>query len=136
MRRNEMVKKVQEESELVSELCISYLALLSWDLCLSHLCLCGEKSDDFKSFASCILHRVCETQSNFDSCMWKCEKEMEPWKHKTPTSKSDLHLVFTPESLPFYEVYKDMQQRWTTCNRMFLFDLVASLCLLICLGSS
>lgn len=136
MRRNEMVKKVQGEAELVSELYISSLALLSWDLCLSHLCLCGEKSDDFKSFASCILHRVCETQSNFDSCTWKCEKEMEPGKHKTPMSKSDLHLMFTPESLPSYKVYRGMQQRWTTCNRMFLIDLVASLCLLICLGSS
>lgn len=82
------------------------------------------------------MHRVCETQSNFDSCTWKCEKKMEPWKHKIPMSKSDFHLMLTPESLPSYKVYKDMQQRWTTCNRMFLIDIVTSVCLSICLGRS
>lgn len=75
---------------------------------LSHLCLAGEKSDDIKSFASCILHKACETQSSFDSCMWKCEKEIEPWKPKTPMSKSVLHLTFTFASLSFYKIYKDL----------------------------
>lgn len=78
-------------------------------------CCLVKKCDDFESFASYILYKVCETQRCFDSCTWNSEMEVEMQSsHEQVRLAFNVHfckLIFLKgaQSLSFTVT------RWATC---------------------